>query len=266
MNQIENLLTKMWKDYSVLNPQAQEIVDLFTSLGDRVENDHIALRTFSHPRVNLEVIAKPFVAAGYQYKGDYDFVEKKLRAKHYEHPDPRLPLLFISELLLNEFSTSFNDIVNALVDQVTDEQIEDFNFSSSGRPWNISSSDYHQLQEESSYGAWIGAIGFKPNHFTLSVNKLTSFTQLEELNSYLKDQGFRLNDSGGEIKGSKDVYLEQSSTLAASIEVTFSDKKMTVPSCYVEFAKRYAMANGNLYTGFIAKSADKNFESTDKSQ
>ena len=129
MNKIQSLLDKMWTDYTTLNPQAQRIVNLMEGLGDEVENDHIALRTFSHPKVGLDVVAKPFLEAGYEHKGDYEFIEKKLRAKHYEHSDPKLPLIFISELLLDKFSDSFNTIVNSLVDQVSSEQISDFNFS-----------------------------------------------------------------------------------------------------------------------------------------
>ncbi|MGL4837356.1 MAG: DUF1338 domain-containing protein, partial [Shewanella sp.] len=34
------------------------------------------------------------------------------------------------------------------------------------------------------------------------------------------------------------------------------------PSCFYEFALRYPKANGELYTGFVAASADKIFEST----
>jgi hypothetical protein len=122
------------------------------------------------------------------------------------------------------------------------------------------------LKEESDYGAWMGAIGFRPNHFTVSVNELSSFEQLNDLNDFLKENGIKLNESGGEIKGSPEVFLEQSSTLADSVEVEFSDRKMTIPSCYFEFAKRYPMKDGKLYTGFVATSADKIFESTDKTQ
>lgn len=266
MTKIQALLDKMWTDYTALNPQAQKIVDLLSARGDKVVNDHIALRTFNHPKVNLDVLAKSFVEAGYVHKGDYDFEQKKLKAKHFEHADPSLPLIFISELLLEEFSDDFNGIVNNLVEQVVEEDINDFNFSSNGRPWNLSSEDYKKLQKESDYGAWMGAIGFRPNHFTVSINKLDSFEEVKDLNSFLKEKGIKLNESGGEIKGSKDVCLEQSSTLADSVEVEFSDTKLTIPSCYFEFAKRYPLESGELYTGFVAKSADKIFESTDKTQ
>jgi hypothetical protein len=266
MTKINALLDKMWTDYTALNPQAQKIVNLLKSKGDDVVNDHIALRTFNHPKINLDVLSKSFLEAGYEHKGDYSFEQKKLKAKHFEHSDPTLPLIFISELLLEEFSGEFNEIVNRLIEQTSEEQVNDYHFSSNGRPWNISSDDYKALQRESDYGAWLGAIGFRPNHFTVSINQLGSFEEVSELNSFLKSNDIKLNESGGEIKGSKEVCLEQSSTLADSVEVEFSDTKLIIPSCYFEFAKRYPLEDGKLYTGFVAKSADKIFESTDKTQ
>lgn len=259
---IENLLDKMWQDYIKLNKSAQKIVDLFKSEGNEVVNDHIALRTFNHPRINVDIIAKPFLESGYFENGTYDFEEKKLKAKHYEHKDKSLPKIFISELLLEEFSKELQKEVNVLIDQVSDEEISKFDFTSSGRPWKLSSEIYHKLQKESDYAAWVSAIGYKPNHFTIFINKLKSFEEVRELNNFLKSHGFYLNFSGGEVKGSPEVYLEQSSTLADKIEVEFSDKTEEIASCYFEFAKRYPLPNGELYQGFVAKSADKIFEST----
>ncbi|MFP3457566.1 DUF1338 family protein, partial [Psychrobacter sp. SIMBA_152] len=73
---------------------------------------------------------------------------------------------------------------------------------------------------------------------------------------------FALNTSGGEVKGSPEVLLEQSSTLADEYAVTFSDGDMRIPSCFYEFAIRYPKPDGEIYTGFVAASADKIFEST----
>ena len=36
----------------------------------------------------------------------------------------------------------------------------------------------------------------------------------------------------------------------------------SIPCCYYEFAKRYTQADGKLFRGFVAQSADKIFEST----
>lgn len=260
------LLDKMWTDYVAINPLAQKVYDLFVARGDTVLNDHIALRTFNHPRVTIDVIAAPFVSAGYKYSGDYHFTDKKLYAKHYEHSDKSLPKIFISELKLQDFSPELRATVDQLIAQVPQGLEHTFDFSSIGRPWKVTQATYHQLMKESDYAAWVAAFGYRPNHFTVFINALKSFADIQSLNVFLKEQGVKLNASGGEIKGTPAVYLEQSSTLANNIAVAFDDGELTIPACYYEFARRYPLASGELYQGFVAASADKIFESTSKGQ
>ena len=50
--------------------------------------------------------------------------------------------------------------------------------------------------------------------------------------------------------------------MAGHLDVEFAEGTYRIPSCYYEFALRYKMEDGELYSGFIAKSADKIFEST----
>lgn len=266
MSQIKSLFDTMWKDYIELNPQAQKIVDLLESKGEKVVNDHIALRTYNLPEVTIDVISKPFLDAGYVERGTYDFEEKKLFAKHFEHSDSSLPKVFISELLTEEFSDTAQAFMKKAVAQIPADKISSFDFMVSGRSWDLTSDEYEQLKNETEYGAWVAAIGYRPNHFTVFINDLKGFSDIKVLNSFLKESGFKLNDSGGEIKGSAELFLEQSSTLADSVDVEFSDKKISIPSCYFEFAKRYPLPDGKLYQGFVAASADKIFESTDKTQ
>ncbi len=266
INNLPDLLDKMWKDYTRMNPQVMKIYNLFIERGDRVLNDHIALRTFNHPKVNIDLLAKPFLQGGYEYRQDYHFPDKKLYAKHFEHPDDQLPKIFISELKLEEFDENLQSTVNGLIDQVPDDLPKAYDFCSQGRPWQISYETYEALRQQSEYAAWMAAHGYRPNHFTVFVNGLTSLKDIREVNEFIKKYGFKMNDSGGEVKGSPDVYLEQSSTLADTVEVEFSDGKHQVPACYYEFAQRYKMPNGKLYQGFVATSADKIFESTDKGQ
>jgi hypothetical protein len=98
------------------------------------------------------------------------------------------------------------------------------------------------------------------------INNFKKYSDIFKLNDFLKASGFKLNASGGEVKGTKEVFLEQSSTLANNIDVQFSDGTLNIPACYYEFAKRYPLENGKLYQGFVATSADKIFESTSKGQ
>lgn len=264
---LPTLLDKMWQDYVAINPLAQKIHDLFNQRGDEVLNDHIALRTFNDPRVNIQVIAAPFVKSGYKYGGEYHFKEKKLYAHHYEHSDSTLPKIFISELKLEECSDVLNSTIKELISQIPKGQETEFDFCSMGRPWSkISFSTYELLYKETEYAAWVAAFGYRPNHFTVFMNALKSFKDIHELNSFLKSQGVKLNSSGGEVKGTPEVFLEQSSTLANNIEVQFADGTHSIPACYYEFAKRYVTSSGELYQGFVAASADKIFESTYKGQ
>jgi hypothetical protein len=108
----------------------------------------------------------------------------------------------------------------------------------------------------------MSAFGFRVNHFTVFMNALRTFQGIGNLNVFIKELGFELNASGGEIKGSKNVYLEQSSTLAYPVEVEFADKKEMIPGCYYEFLRRYPLPDGKLFQGFLPDSADKIFEST----
>ena len=260
---IQTVLEHMWQDYLLLNPEAQRVVDTLLAEGESIVNDHIALRTFNVGVVALDECAKPFLAMGYEEKDEYCFDAKKLRAKHYEYTaDPSKPKIFISELLVSEFSPEFQDIAKSLVATISANQVQQSNFFYSGRPWNVSLSQYETLLKESDYGAWMAAIGYRPNHFTVSINTLNKYSDIKTLNDFLKSKGFKLNSSGGEVKGTPNVFLEQSSTLANRVEVQFTDGKKEIPSCYFEFAKRYPLDSGELYQGFVAKSADKIFEST----
>lgn len=263
---LPDLLDKMWLDYIGINPLAKKISDLLTNQGESIQNDHIALRTFNHSRVNVDVLAKPFLESGYKYGGDYHFPEKKLYAKHFQHEDESLPKIFISELKLEEFSDSLRKTVSNLVDQIPAGLEKSFDFVSAGRPWKVTTGIYQELLQESDYAAWVAAFGYRPNHFTVFINNLKKFSDIHVLNSFLKEEGFKLNSSGGEVKGNKEVCLEQSSTLANNIDVSFEDGKLTIPACYYEFAKRYPLKDGKLYQGFVAASADKIFESTSRGQ
>ena len=262
MDKLDALFENLWEQYSSVNLQAGQIHSLLRQRGELIENDHIAFRTFGLPKLNLEVLADYFKEFGYEEKGQYEFKEKKLWAKHYELEG--YPRVFISELKVNEFSPFLQETVKALVSEVKDEVLKDNSFLYSGVNWpKISHSTYCKLLKESEYAAWMSVFGFVANHFTISVNSLKTFDGLADLNVFIKDSGFPLNNSGGEIKGSAEVYLAQSSTLASEIRVNFGDEEHFIPGCYYEFAERFAMPNGELYSGFIASSADKIFESTD---
>jgi len=250
----------MWLDYLALNPDADKMFQLFNQQ-DKVKNDHIALRTFGLAGIRVEDIAQPLIDLGYVEMQSYHFEQKNLRAKHYAHPS--MPLVFISELIVESFSIATQGLIKQLVSQINLSNVSNNDFLYSGRHWELSTTAYNQLLEESEYAAWVAAFGYRPNHFTVSINDLTRFDGIHAVNEFIKDNGFTLNASGGEIKGNAEALLEQSSTMANRIEVEFCDGQLTIPSCFYEFAFRHPLANGELFKGFVASSADKIFESTD---
>jgi len=257
---------QLWRDYLASTPSARRIRDLLEARGEVLVNDHIALRTFDHPRVDIGRLASIFLAWGYREAPDrYTFEAKKLRARHYEHPQG-LPRIFISELATNAFSSTLRGIVESCIAAIP-RDMDILSLYLADTPWTLSGNDYERLAAESEYAAWVGAFGYRPNHFTVSVNHLQTFADLPALNAFLTSHGFALNGAGGEIKGSPRVGLEQSSTLADRVRVDFADGPRLVPSCYYEFARRYPLdprQPNRLYQGFVTASADRIFESTDR--
>ena len=263
---IAELLSALWADYVASTPQAERIHALLTARGEMLHNDHVALRTFGVPEagvdLGIEALARPFEALGWRPREDYRFEDKKLRARYWQHDEPGLPKVFISELVVRDLSPAAQQAIGALVAQLPPGFDARPDLALAGRPWQVSHATYAALLAESEYAAWVAAFGWRVNHFTVDVNALSTFPDLEALGAFLVDHGFTLNDAGGTIKGTPADRLEQSSTRADSIEVAFSDLTARIPSCYYEFARRYPLPTGDLFQGFVPASADRLFEST----
>jgi hypothetical protein len=260
---IDQLFDALWADYVALTPQAERIHALLGDRGEVVRNDHVALRTYALPGIGIAALARPFEAVGYEPRESYRFDDKKLRARYWQHPDPMRAKVFISELCVAELSASSQQIIDRLAVQLPAGFGERADLPWAGRPWRVRRAEYESLLRESEYAGWVAAFGFRVNHFTVDVNALETFPDLASLNAFLLEHGFTLNTSGGAIKGTRADCLEQSSTRAEEIVVELGGEQVEIPSCYYEFAKRYALATGELFQGFVPASADRIFESTD---
>lgn len=260
-----DIFEMLWQVYTVQNPAVKKIYDLLSTEGETIINDHIAFRTFDHPLISIEVLSRPFLENGYIHKGDYTFTEKKLLARHFEHSDDVLaPRVFISQLITSEFSPFLQNAVNEWISAIPSDKIGSEDLIRSGNLSGLPSFKvFQELRKESEYAAWLYVNGFCANHFTVSVNYLRKYDTVAKVNDFLKQHGFMMNDAGGEIQGTPAELLEQSSIKAGMVNTVFSEGNYEVPGCYYEFAKRYPDKDGKLYSGFIAKSADKIFQSTD---
>ena len=150
------LLDNLWQQYTASNPHVSYIHNLFVENGETPVNDHIALRTIDHPKVNMYILAEAFIEKGYAICGDYDFKIKKLKAIHLEHNDKSLPKVFISQLLIGEFSDSLQKAMNDCVESISYDLSNDIDcLLVSGSSWDeVSYSMYQKLLDESEYAAW----------------------------------------------------------------------------------------------------------------
>ena len=266
----------LWQDFVGLAPQAADICRKLTQQGEQVVNDHVAFRTFNRAPLNIASLETMIFSLGYQRLESYHFKNKHLNAWSYMKPSAggrEEPLIFFSELDVMALSAQSQEIIDRLIEEVIGQfegverlraSFQDRPLFAEGRLWSmISYAEYEHLLKESEYAAWLALHGFHANHFTVSLNHLTHYKSVESMLTWVESEGFTVNASGGRVKGGADLLLEQGSTMADQVEVTFGcGHRCKVPGCFYEFALRYPTPEGALFMGFVEGNADKIFEST----
>ena len=259
---------------------------------DDIENDHIAFRTMGVKNLGVNSLEKIFLKVGYQRKDEYIFDKKKLKAYWYSPPVAKYPRIFISELLVDDLDQDSQRIIRSYTDEVKQDPVTQLNLDSGEdineflhKPlWRIPSlDDYQKLAAISEYASWVIYNRYYLNHFTISVHNLSEeFNTIDLFNQFLKKRGYKLNDSGGEIKVSDDGLLLQSSTVSNMIDAEFADDSgasvtSRISGSYVEFAERkildsFASISLDKITrehrrdGFDIDNANNIFESTYSNQ
>jgi hypothetical protein len=186
----------------------------------------------------------------------YGLADRHLRARYWQHDDPAVPKLFISELVPGELSPAAQAVIGRLVGQLPAGFGARGDVAWAGRRWRVAYADYLALRAESEFAAWVAAFGFCVHHFTVDVDSLSTFPDLEALGAFLIEHGFTLDDRGGTIKGSRADRIEQSSTRADTGVVAFADRVVRIPSCRYEFSRRYRLPSGQLFHGFVPASGE----------
>jgi hypothetical protein len=283
LDTIDNVLSGLMNRYRERVPDVQSIIDKMVEKGlikslDDIQNDHIAFRTMGVDNLGISSLEKIFLHLGYEKKDFYDFSVKKLTAYWYAPPQPKYPRIFISQLMVDQLSANTADIIRSYTNEVNEDPVEAINLDDAEQIdnflhkslWRLPSwEDYETLSKESEYAAWVIYNKYYLNHFTISVHNLPEgFNTIKQFNNFLEENDFKLNDSGGKIKISKDQLLLQSSTVAEMIDAEFSSIEgiktvKKIPGSYVEFAERRPLDNDNeRREGFEADNADRIFEST----
>lgn len=258
----ENFFKELTMGYFQRNDNAQRIIQLLEKDNEKISIDHVTFRTVNLPKINIENIAKIFFSYGYKEMGQYYFPTKKLNAKHYEHADACMPKIFISELQVSQFSQALQKTFKNLIRKIPETLLKTENLFN-GIFWApLSYKTYQELWSESEYAAWVYAFGFCINHMTIEINAFKKYDTIDLINEFVLSHHIPMNLSGGIVKGTPKEHLVQSNTLAEMTKITFAEGQFEIPGGDIGFAKRYQQANGKLYTGFVATSADKMFESS----
>lgn len=256
----EQFFEHLWQQYLPVTPQAEGVHAMLAARGETPINDHVAFRTFDDCPIDMDHLTPVLESLGYRFEQHYDFSAKKLVAGSFSCPGQ--PKIFLSELKRSQLSDAAQATLQTLVDQIPHTDLDPSVFYS-GCLWQRPSyQQYCDLADESEYAGWLSIWGLRANHFTISLNDLNSNPSVATINQWVKDAGFQINSAGGEIKGTPQDLLEQSSTMADKVNLRFSEGDFEVPSCFYEFARRHPMDNGELYQGFVAANANKIFEST----
>lgn len=300
LNQAEQVrwfVDKLWSDYREKVPDARAIEAALKASGEAWREDHVALRCLPDTPATAAVVGSFFESLGYQRQESYRFEDKKLNAFWLRPPcgagarvDEPSPKIFISELDVDSFGAPEQKLLRTCIEKVRpglrpapvradqpgarlDQAVSALCYAGEGGipVCPLSYETYLQVRSFSEYAAWTLVFGVCVNHFTVSVHLMKRFADLADLNRFIRvDLGIPLNTTGGEIKGSPAVKLEQSSTRAAEVPVRFSDREAAIPYAFIEFARRYTLepdGDANLfdsyYQGFVEANADKIFSSTD---
>jgi hypothetical protein len=253
-------LARLWRDYVALAPHAARIHQLLTERGELLGTDHLAFRTFGVPGIGMAEIAQPFEARGWRPRDHYELRDRQLRARYWQHDDPALPKLLVSELMISELSPGAQAVISGLLAQLP-AALGDLPLA--GRPWRVSYAEYRALLGESDYAAWIAAFGFRVHAVAADFGSLSTFPDLEALAAFLIEHGFGVND----VLGSRAEHLERLSTRPDSVAVSFTETTAEItariPSCSYELVRRYRLASGELFHGFAASSSDPIFAPAD---
>ena len=286
---LDKIFAALFKPYAERVPDVKRITAAMVEQGmvsdqSDIINDHVAFRTLGVPHLGLQSFEKIFLHHGYERRDHYFFEKKRLDAYWYAPPEPQYPRIFISELRVGDLSDDAQATIHRYIADIISDPVDDLDLEDPiavgdffHKPlWDlVSRQDYMDLLNESEYAAWVIYNRYYLNHYTISVHDLPNgYNRLEAFNSFLKEIGVKLNNSGGEIKVSPDGLLRQTSSVAGKVIATFSDSaQQEIAGSYVEFAERGVLPEfkdldsklierKHRRDGFATGNADKIFEST----
>ena len=289
------LLDQLWVAYRDRVPYVQTYEKIVADAGGTFVNDHIAFRTIAYqePPAGRFVLARLFQAMGYVEAGSYHFADKQLSALHLQHPNPKFPKIFISELQTWALPFKAQRIINRYLQQhrmpVSLGMLRRWTHADElsapsqakllrrtervfqRRPWRRPLARHVEaINEMSQYAAWTLVHGYAVNHFTALINShgVESLNSIEKTIEALSAAGVPMKDS---IEGEAGSKLRQSATQAVTLKVPVRQrgkrKMMDWTYAYFELAERGNIKDAQSgdevrFEGFLGPQATQLFEMT----
>jgi hypothetical protein len=296
---LKGLIGNLWQQYIHRVPYARIYAEMVESKGGNVVHDHIAFRSFNtstgEQPDGIQAFGHLLERFNYIKAGKYKFPKMMVTAVHYEHPDPMVPRIFVSQLEVDQLpewarliirqrvgdahyliSDQAIELLNILGDQgfITNEAAEILLEELTGyfrRPWKMPvKDDLLKINDISQYAAWLLIHGNAVNHFASSVNAqyVPEWPDIEATCRALKDAGIPMKC---DIEGEKGSILRQAATHAVKEIVRLRGsggimEEIEWTYAYFELAERgyFISSEGEkLYSGFLTDQASQLFRMTE---
>ena len=292
------VVSALQNQYNVHTPHMRLIAAGLSQYGiEKLTFDHFAVIDLPSLHSGISVLQQLFSAIGYLVQGR-DYLPDKQNAFLWmtevdclDTPvKDVLPQVVVADFCLDDMPVEIKKIVEKYsayipIPPLTDIQrligkafLGDGDAAStirdrlitylSGRDWPLPTvAEFSTVNEFNELLAWVLVFGRRPNHFTISVHLLESFTTLEKFIQFVEQTlPMPLNHEGGVIKGGERIGIAQCSTQGALQLIELADGSVQLPTGFVEFVWRYArkecpMLWQDFYTGFVAQHANRVIES-----
>ena len=288
----QHIIQSLWDRYDKAIPYIGQLFH-----GQAFTLDHFAIIDLPSQCSGIPHLKKIFGELGFLQKGSgylpekqNDFLWMAHSAVEKQKAEHSTPQTVIADFRLNELSPATRKIITKYTGAVKGFDYAGFNQLAKdaqegnqiaenrlattviqelwSRPWGLPTTrDYLAVKEENQLLAWVLLHGRKVNHFGVSIHLNPRYQSLEGFNIDIIGSKFvKLNNFAGEIKGSKECGIEQSSTLGREELTPTADGEVMANNCFIEFVWRFPINDnpaywGDYYTGFIPKNANNVIES-----
>lgn len=248
-----NLISKTINLYMDSNPDFKSILNILEQEEEKIVIDHISFRTFDFRSLGIDVLAIPFIEAGYQETKRYTYQNQVVNARHYTHAtDKSAPLIFFSELSTYKFSKSLQEIIKTIVDRIPINILCSDKIFLTPTPWkSIHYSIYEQLKSESEYAAGIYANGFLAHHIGIRINNLRKYDNTGKICAFLREKQIPHSIKNNSSQNHIISLIEQVMLKMDNKKKTFLEGDFDIPTPFPEFTKRNYMEDNKMFMGFL---------------